>query len=233
MPDIHLHKEDLKASLPAFLTAFAYGVVLFGLDWVPGITGEDLTLLLQVEFLVIHSFPFLAIFSWAGRPEGKDPALLKTMGNPKAWRAAFWGFLCMYVLVALSMGWKGPFYFFAATAATYPLFLGLRAGSQEVPCLPGLTTTVKMPILQFSPVDRESWARLGSAWLACFILYLAFTGFFDLSNNVDEWDAEWITYQAGFWYFLSLGVLEMMGVHGKLAKWAKVMYEKSQPPKAG
>jgi hypothetical protein len=230
MPDLRLHKDDLKASLPPLLTALAYGVVLLGEGTLFGYTGQELRLLLQVEFLVIHSFPFLCIFAWMGGEGTRHPLTKGAGGKPIHWRMAFWGMLALYVLMALSMGGMGLVYFLVATAATYPVFLGFGRAVQTPRDLPRMTVPPVGPWPSLGPRDKEEWLRLGSSWIACFILYLSFLGFFDLPNNVDDWRAEPSTYKAGLAYFLSLALMELFGVHAKMARWVKVTAEKAKPP---
>jgi len=230
MPDIHLHQEDLKASLPAFLTALAYGAALYGMDSFLGVTGRELKVLLQVEFLVIHSFPFLCVFAWMGGEGARTPRMGAKAGNPKHWKAAFWGMLALYLLVALSMGWMGPIYFLVATATTYPLFLGLGRTTPGTMEVPGTTPTVRPPLFRLSPKDQEDWWRLGSNWVTCFILYIVLISFFDLSNNVDHWRAEPRTYWAGLGYFVALGILELWGFHDRMVRILKRLQAMTQPP---
>jgi hypothetical protein len=226
MPDVHLHKEDLKTSLPAFLTAAAYGLCLF-FPFSQGLLGHDLKVLLQIEFLVIHSFVFLALFAWMAGEGSRHRALAGKGGDPAAWRWAFWGMLSLYVLASLSVSWKGPLYFLAATAATYPVFLGIGSGAARSEGFHG--TLRERSRLRLAPAGLGDWLRLGSIWLFSIVTYLSLIGLFDLSNSVDQWRAEPATYQAGLAYFLGLGLLEAFGAHGKIAEKALDMFKRTRP----
>jgi hypothetical protein len=179
-------RENFWAGLPPLVTALTYTLVL---TLGPlGFLGEDFRVLLQVEFLVIHSFPFLGGFIFLrkvletkNKKEGKD-------SNPVFLNFFFWGLLVLYVGVSFTLGWRGPIYFFAATLATY---LGFW-------------------LKRFDPLAMY---HLAGRWVACFFFYFVFISVFDLSNSVSLWRVEAKTFRMGLFYFLVLGLLECFGFY--------------------
>lgn len=98
---------NLFISLCYMLTVF-YGITIIGM-----IRGQ-LAMLMQIEFLVIHSFPFMAIVVTA-KPK-------KRKGKIVQW-CFFWGLLIMYLYLAFKTGFAGVLIFLGLTLATYLGFL--------------------------------------------------------------------------------------------------------------
>jgi hypothetical protein len=99
------------SALPGLLLGLAYGWPQSGLPGLFGLSRNDLTHMVQLEFLVIHSFPFLAIIG-----------LLRPANSYVRWyrRIMFGGLVCFYIILARSMhGWPGVFMFAGLTMATY------------------------------------------------------------------------------------------------------------------
>jgi len=225
MPDIHLRKDHLLACWPALLTALAYALLLSPHHPFPGMGGRELTTLFQVEFLVLHSFLFLAItggIGWGGWASFPDKSG-KTFPM-KYVRRFFWGLLAVYLLASFSMGWAGPLYFLGATSATYPVFLGFtsrRSFFRGAP--PSVLTTVSGTAAPDPFPDLSAWVQLGARWFLGFVLYMICVSFAGLSQNVDDWRPDAHTYWAGALYFAGLGSVELSGLYDRLAPLEKMV----------
>jgi hypothetical protein len=75
-----------------------------------GFTPEQLAKLMQIELLVIHSFPFMAIVAM-GKPKKKSGKIIQ-------W-CVFWGLLSVYIYLAFKMGFASVLVFLGLTLATY------------------------------------------------------------------------------------------------------------------
>lgn len=112
------------AALPELIVGLEFLVLaatrkpLFGAD------AKALTLLMQVEFLVIHSMAFLGLVAlW--RPQ--DEKARKTRA------IVFWGLFGLYSLASLNQGWRFFAVFFGLTFVTYlGLFLNWRSESAKL-----------------------------------------------------------------------------------------------------
>lgn len=103
--------KNLTSALSLFLLAAAYMVPYSRLVDILGLGHGRLGRLMEIEFLVIHSFPFLAFIGLA-KPETKRLQILRIIG--------FWGLLAIYIVFAFSMdGWAGIFTFLGLTLVTY------------------------------------------------------------------------------------------------------------------
>ena len=106
-----LQNRNIAAALPNLLFALMYALNIYGKVTVLGLTPRMLKLMMELEFLVIHSFPFLVLF-----------AILpgNTEKQRKFFRWGFWGLLCLYVLAAGDIGgiW-GVIVFAGLTFSTY------------------------------------------------------------------------------------------------------------------
>lgn len=94
--------------IAAYVAAYYEGTELFGLS------ARWLSELMQIEFLVIHSFLFLGLIALPKADTKKEKIT--------QW-SAFFVFLSGYLLFASSAGWAGIGAFLGATAATYFGFL--------------------------------------------------------------------------------------------------------------
>lgn len=99
------------AALPCFLLGLAYCWPFSRFPKAFGLSYGDLAHMVQMEFLVIHSFPFLAI---VGLMQPVTPTV-------RWWRRIMVGFLIiLYIGLAKSMyGWLGIFLFAGLTITTY------------------------------------------------------------------------------------------------------------------
>lgn len=106
-----LQGRNIAAALPNLLFALIYALNIYGKVTVLGLTSRMLKLMMELEFLVIHSFPFLVLF-----------AILpgNTEKQRKFFRWGFWALLCLYVLAAGDIGgiW-GIIVFAGLTFSTY------------------------------------------------------------------------------------------------------------------
>jgi hypothetical protein len=113
---------NVLAALPNLALAGIYALTLFRGVTVFGLTAHWLTVLMGIEFLVIHSFPFMMFIAAAKPPE---PA------GKRCQKALFWGLLSLYLLGALKMGGvAGLVSFVSLTITTYLGYL-LRMTSPE------------------------------------------------------------------------------------------------------
>jgi len=113
--------KNLASSLSLFLLAAAYMAPYSRLVEILELGHGRLGQLMELELLVIHSFPFLAFIGLA-QPETKKLQVLRIIG--------FWGFLAMYIGFAFSMdGWAGILTFAGLTLITYVgFFLRITQG---------------------------------------------------------------------------------------------------------
>ena len=103
--------KNFVSALPLFLLAAAYMVPYSRLVTLLELGHGRLGRLMEIEFLVIHSFPFLVIIGLL-RPETKKLRIIRTLG--------FWGLLAIYIIFAFTMdGWAGIFTFTGLTLVTY------------------------------------------------------------------------------------------------------------------
>src|SRR3989339_472188 len=103
--------KNFTSALPMFLLAAAYMVPYSRLVDILELGHGRLGRLMEIEFLVIHSFPFLAFIGLA-HPETKRLQIIRIIG--------FWGLLAIYIVFAFSMdGWSGIFTFAGLTLITY------------------------------------------------------------------------------------------------------------------
>jgi len=109
---------DWKNIVPAMFSlglAAAYARVILQGQGLVGLGPDRLTRLMQIEFLVIHSFPFLGLIA---------------LVRPTAWRhraiqwSAFGGLLSIYLWMAFTEGgWESVLTLLGLTLATYVGFL--------------------------------------------------------------------------------------------------------------
>jgi len=99
------------AALPGFLLGLAFCWPFSGFPKAFGLGYKDLAHMVQLEFLVIHSFPFLAI---VGLTQPANPTV-------RWWRRImFWLLVFFYIALAKAMyGWLGVFLFAGLTVTTY------------------------------------------------------------------------------------------------------------------
>jgi hypothetical protein len=110
----------LKAALPNLVLAGIYGLARFMNIFFPGISPSWLGKMMGIEFLVIHSFPFMMLF---GTGKNKLPLT--------ASKVVFWFLFVVYFLFALKMaGPAGVLAFGTLTVTTYLGFL-LRRTSPD------------------------------------------------------------------------------------------------------
>ena len=114
------------AGLPELLVGLHFLAVVNRWDSPFAVKPRDLTLLMQVEFLVIHSTAFLG-FVGLWRPENA--------AGRKTRAVAFWGLFGLYCLMAGSQGSKYLLVFFGLTFVTYLGFFmswGARSARQQL-----------------------------------------------------------------------------------------------------
>jgi len=106
-----LQGRNIAAALPNLLFALIYILNISQKVTVLGLTARMLKVMMELEFLVIHSFPFLVLF-----------AILpgNTEKQRRFFRWGFWGLLCLYLLMANKMGgFWGVVVFACLTFSTY------------------------------------------------------------------------------------------------------------------
>lgn len=174
------------AAFPPLFTGLNFLLVLFLKG--PLFLEKDLCALLQIEFLVLHSFPFLgvcALMKWAGKPKESTNGVSEKFSF---WGFCFWGLLIVYISASFTLGWRGPIFFLVATLATYTGFWLKR-------------------------LEPFAVLHLGLRWFFSLMIYMISISTFKLSTNVDNWGVEGSTFKAGLMYFLCLGFLEYSGVY--------------------
>lgn len=111
----------VAAGLPELFVGLQFLVLAGGGKPLFGAGARELTLLMQVEFLVLHSMAFLG---WVALWRPAD-------GKARQTRAVvFWVLFALYCAAALSQGWRYFLLFFGLTFVTY-LGLFLSWGSQS------------------------------------------------------------------------------------------------------
>jgi hypothetical protein len=106
--------KGITSSVPNLFISLCYILtVLYGTA-IMGFTRGQLAKLMQIEFLVIHSFPFMAIVAM-GKPKNKSGKIMQ-------W-CVFWGLLSVYIYLAFKMGFASVLIFLGLTLATYLGFL--------------------------------------------------------------------------------------------------------------
>lgn len=104
-------RKNIVAALPNLLFALLYAVNIYKELTVLGLTSRMLKLMMELEFLVIHSFPFLALCAILPGDTEKQRKFL---------RWGFWGLLCLYLFAAGDMGgFCGVVLFAGLTFSTY------------------------------------------------------------------------------------------------------------------
>lgn len=106
-----LQVRNIASALPNLLFALMYALNIYGRVTVLGLTPRMLKLMMELEFLVIHSFPFLVLFAILPGNTEKQRKFL---------RWGFWGLLCLYLIMAGDIGgiW-GVIVFAGLTFSTY------------------------------------------------------------------------------------------------------------------
>ncbi len=171
-------RNRLLPALTTLLIALAYLLALRGL-WLPGVSGDWLSLLVKVEFLVIHSFPFLALITL--------PRL-----KWRRWRIFQWflfvTWMCLYLAFAVAdeSGLAGIAAFLVATAGTY---LGFLLRWSDARRIAALAKRWLMSFILFMAAagiaGSEDW-RLSSALLLHGLLYFAAVGLLEASGLYDR-----------------------------------------------
>ncbi len=64
-------------------------------------------------------------------------------------------------------------------------------------------------------------ASLAGRWFLGFVIYLGCITVFHLPSSVEHWSPGRDLFLSGFWYFLIIGVLELMGLYS-MPFWEKV-----------
>ncbi|MEK6742434.1 MAG: hypothetical protein AABZ15_02440 [Nitrospirota bacterium] len=186
-----LNGRNFAAALPNLLFALLYALNIYEKVTVLGLTSRMLKLMMELEFLVIHSFPFLAFFAIGNRSK-----------QHTFFRWGFWGLLCLYLIMAGSMGGFWGIVVFAAL--TFSTYLGFF----------------------FRIFTEQAMVQLAARWMANFVVFLLGAGLFNLPEGVEKWIYEEETLYFGAAYFLVLGCLEWSGVYqaawiGRLASAIK------------
>lgn len=102
---------DLNSALPNLVLGSCYALTAFRGITLPFMDRHWLGTMMGIEFLVIHSFPFMMLIGSAHPP---------TEQGEKCRQVAFWGLLGLYVIMAAKMGGLPAIITFASlTVATY------------------------------------------------------------------------------------------------------------------
>jgi hypothetical protein len=117
-------RANIQAALPNLLLAGLYAFAAFGRITLPFMDRRWLGALMGIEFLVIHSFPFMMLI---GSVRPRDD------GARKCRSAAFWGLFAVYFLFAAQLaGAAGVLAFAGLTVATYLGYLLRRTSPDAV-----------------------------------------------------------------------------------------------------
>jgi hypothetical protein len=173
-------RNRLLPALTTLLIALAYLLALQGVR-LPGVSGEWLSLLVKVEFLVIHSFPFLALITL--------PRL-----KWRRWRIFQWflfiTWMCLYLAFAVAdeSGLAGTTAFLVATAGTYLGFLLRWTYIRRIAALARRWLVSFILFMAAAGIaGSEDW-RFSRALLLHGLLYFAAVGLLELSGLYDrEW----------------------------------------------
>jgi hypothetical protein len=107
--------RNIAAAVCSLLLAAGYASLKYEHRPLLGMGWHGMGQLMQIEFLVIHSFPFITVVALL-RPSTPKGKMFR--------RIAFWGLLILYISGAYSMGgWWGILTFAGLTLATYLGFL--------------------------------------------------------------------------------------------------------------
>jgi hypothetical protein len=171
-------RNRLLPALTTLLIALAYLLTLWGIA-LPGVSGEWLSLLVKVEFLVIHSFPFLALITL--------PRL-----KWRRWRIFQWflfvTWMCLYLAFAVAdeSGLAGIAAFLVATAGTY---LGFLLRWTDIRRIAALAKRWLVSFILFMAAagiaGSEDW-RFSRALLLHGLIYFAAVGLMELSGLYDR-----------------------------------------------
>lgn len=114
---------DLAAALPNLVLAILYGLTLHRIISLPFLTPRWLGTMMGIEFIVIHSFPFLILFGSLPVPNRKARLVFRTI---------FWALFALYFFIAFKFsGFAGMLAFASLTVATYCGFLVHRATEER------------------------------------------------------------------------------------------------------
>lgn len=103
--------RSIHAALPSLLFALLYALNIYAKVSILGLDSRMLKLMMELEFLVIHSFPFLALFAVLSGTREKQS---------KCFRWAFWAMLCLYIFMSGKIaGFWGVVVFAGLTLSTY------------------------------------------------------------------------------------------------------------------
>lgn len=103
--------RNIVAALPGLLFALLYFLGAYKKLTFFGMTPVMLKRMMAIEFLVIHSFPFLVFFAIF-------PVIAEKQRRNFQW--IFWGMLCFYLIMAFSLGrFWGVVVFAGLTFSTY------------------------------------------------------------------------------------------------------------------
>ena len=110
-----LSVKSIVAGLPLFLLSLtAFVVVVTGQSYL-GISRLWLAQMLKIEFLVIHSFPFITLIALA-KPQTRNKKIIQWVG--------FSGLMCLYIGGVCAVGgWQGLVLFVSLTISTYLGFM--------------------------------------------------------------------------------------------------------------
>jgi hypothetical protein len=171
-------RKRLLPAVTTLLIALAYLLALQDV-WLPGVTGEWLSLLVKVEFLVIHSFPFLALITL--------PRL-----KWRRWRIFQWflfvTWMCLYMgfAVADESGLAGIAAFLVATAGTYLGFLLRWSDVRRIAQLALRWLTSFILFMAAAGIAGTKDWRLSPEVLLQGLLYFTALGLLELSGLYDR-----------------------------------------------
>ena len=145
---------DVNSALPNLVLGSCYALTAFTGVTLPFMDRHWLGLMMGIEFLVIHSFPFMMLIGSASSLTGRATTCRQV---------AFWGLFCIYYAMAASMGGLAAVVTFASlTVATYLGYLLRRTSPGAVGQLAmrwGLSVLVFMITATATgmPEDVEEW----------------------------------------------------------------------------
>lgn len=113
---------NIEGALPNLILAALYALAAFRGTTLPFLDRHSLGSLMGIQFLVIHSFPFMMFFAlFAQQAQGRGRS---------CWNGVFWGMFFIYFLFAADMGGlPGVVGFASLTVATYLGYLLRRTSS--------------------------------------------------------------------------------------------------------